>query len=315
MSGLVIFLLIVLIFMTNRKSAVVALILYVCLQGCSKGFHNEPKPSIGGANFTIDLLPPDKITKDPNTGNIYLQELIKQLKNKKWSTSSTSADYFESHLWRPYVDMHIKLQKYSTIEGLAFRNKSVMYNLIPKKILKKYFMPQFDIDPDNMTKHKTKFNGSHWIIKPTAGRKGEGITVVKSYKNFEQFMKNAESPHILAKYIDKPLLLNNSNFVMRSFFILYKTPSVLKTYLIPFTIVRKSKLPFKLSKYNKDIHNLHRDNTVQREYKEYFPKVVGKNHTPNMVMQIKDIIHGIKPILTAKCFKNADTCYRFLVWI
>ena len=50
-------------------------------------------------------------------------------------------------------------------------------------------------------------NKSMWIMKPGGLSRGRGIKVYKSLENILDFFKNKDTPWVVMKYIENPLIL------------------------------------------------------------------------------------------------------------
>ena len=71
--------------------------------------------------------------------------------------------------------------------------------------LKSEYCEQFDLTgPDNI-----------WIMKPGGLSRGRGIKVYKSLTKMLDFFKNKDTPWVVQKYIENPLVVTTQNGAIR----------------------------------------------------------------------------------------------------
>lgn len=84
------------------------------------------------------------------------------------------------------------------------------------------FLPEYFLLPDEINEfeeHLKENEDATYIAKPSKGKAGKGIRLLKSFK---ELPKGAyENEYLLQKYIDNPLLVNGKKFDARLYVLIY----------------------------------------------------------------------------------------------
>ncbi|GLV37904.1 Tubulin tyrosine ligase-like 3A [Carabus blaptoides fortunei] len=104
-----------------------------------------------------------------------------------------------------------------------------------------------------------------WILKPHLGSCGCGILVCRTLKYIlDMVQAKKESKYVIQKYIERPLLIYNTKFDIRQWFLVTCMP-YLKVWMYKECYLRFSSQIFDLKKLNESIHLT--NNSVQCKYK------------------------------------------------
>ena len=99
-------------------------------------------------------------------------------------------------------------------------------------------MPDSFLLPDeiqDLEMHMRHFPNQTFICKPSKGRGGEGITLVRK---FSDLPKNAfTNEYLIQKYVENPLLINNKKFDVR-LYVLIKGVNRIEAYMFDEGICR-----------------------------------------------------------------------------
>ncbi|XP_044729067.1 tubulin glycylase 3A-like [Chrysoperla carnea] len=116
-----------------------------------------------------------------------------------------------------------------------------------------------------------------WLVKPAYGSRGNNIHVLSSYKDIHRLVTKPDqrTRWVIQKYVEQPLLIYNTKFDIRIWFIIKSKPFeiwVYKEYYLRF-----SSRPFNLSNYHESIHLT--NYSVQKKYKNcYFHTDLPENN-------------------------------------
>lgn len=176
-------------------------------------------------------------TKDPLDSNMYWYGLalrdqdIEQLKQKKCMINRY-----------PLMDHFAKKNIFCVIVSRLQRFFPKEYKFIPESFL----LPDEMSDLELHMKHNTSHT---FICKPSKGRGGEGISLIKKFGDLPKAAYQHE--FLVQRYIDNPLLISNKKFDVR-LYVLIKGVNRIEGYLCEEGIVR-----FCTSNYKKpDVQNL-----------------------------------------------------------
>lgn len=105
-----------------------------------------------------------------------------------------------------------------------------------------------------------------WIVKPSGFNCGNGITVLNDENKIMNYMKKKLSNvYIIQKYIERPLLVYNTKFDIRQYFLVHMDGTNLNVWLYNNCYLKFSSQEFTLSNFSREIHVT--NHTVQKMFK------------------------------------------------
>ncbi|XP_058819906.1 tubulin glycylase 3B-like [Topomyia yanbarensis] len=94
-----------------------------------------------------------------------------------------------------------------------------------------------------------------WILKPGNRCRGIGIMIFRDDRKLLDYVdRNSELKYVAQKYIEKPLLIHNTKFDIRQYFLITFTGNQLKVWMYRNSYLRFSSLEFNLDDFNEAIH-------------------------------------------------------------
>ncbi|XP_044266820.1 tubulin glycylase 3B-like isoform X2 [Tribolium madens] len=157
-----------------------------------------------------------------------------------------------------------------------------------------------------------------WILKPTASSRGRGIHMCRTLQYVLKIVKqNSNIRYIIQKYIERPLLIYNTKFDIRQWFLISNC-SPLTIWMYKECYLRFSSQTYNLRKLHESIHLT--NNSVQCKYKNAsldtalpsynmwdsndFQRYLANIGYPN---SFKDIVYaGMKQSITAAVMMHQD---------
>ncbi|XP_059059346.1 tubulin glycylase 3A-like isoform X2 [Achroia grisella] len=105
-----------------------------------------------------------------------------------------------------------------------------------------------------------------WIIKPAYCSRGRGIRMASKLGVITNLLNKANAKHVIQKYIEEPLLIYDTKFDIRQYYL------VTSTYPLTIWMYANCYLKFSSQKYN--LNNYHEsihltNNAIQKKYKNY----------------------------------------------
>lgn len=155
-----------------------------------------------------------------------------------------------------------------------------------------------------------------WILKPFNGCMGQGIYLCRTLEYIMKTIRiNSSKKYIVQKYVEKPLLIHNTKFDIRQWFVVSTTPR-LTIWLYKDCYLRFSSQNYTLNRLNEAIHLT--NNSVQRKYRNCdrhhdlptcnmwdsarFQDYLASIGKPNAYKEI--IYEGMKQAITATVLMN-----------
>jgi len=163
-----------------------------------------------------------------------------------------------------------KISKFPTTSALSRKDKMwVNYRRMQKKHGKKFFafLPEtYNLPADlKLLQWKMKKNPSIWIAKPPGASCGNGIVLVKNYKDIPE-RKNALS---VQKYITNPMLINGLKFDLRLYVVMTSVDPI-KLYIYEDGLVRFATRPYSPSDENLNDKFIHLTNySVNKDNEDF----------------------------------------------
>ncbi|XP_053691814.1 tubulin glycylase 3B [Sabethes cyaneus] len=94
-----------------------------------------------------------------------------------------------------------------------------------------------------------------WILKPGNRCRGQGIMIFSDDRKLLDYVdSNSDMKYIAQKYIEKPLLIHNTKFDIRQYFLITFTGNQLKVWMYRDCYLRFSSHEFSLDDFNEAIH-------------------------------------------------------------
>lgn len=149
------------------------------------------------------------------------------------------------------------LQKKDTVRIIDGRSVE-LYLLEIRKLVKTAlnFFPHMRIDGQR----------NAWILKPSSSNRGNGIKILDKENQIMDFLKkNANCSYVLQKYIECPLLIYNTKFDIRQYFIVTVDGKRLRLWMYRNCYLKFSGQEFSLNNYARCVHLT--NHTVQKFYK------------------------------------------------
>ena len=156
-----------------------------------------------------------------------------------------------SDLTKDQINLLKPFQKYSHFLNKFDLGSKSGYDQIMKELMIKtnenfLFYPESYYLPNDLDLFRNNFNNSkNWILKPSGGSRGEGITIIN------EFSINTTESFIAQKYIENPLLINGYKFDLR-FYVALISIDPLKIYIYENGLVRIASDKYE----DNSIHNL-----------------------------------------------------------
>ncbi|XP_055388172.1 tubulin glycylase 3B [Condylostylus longicornis] len=119
----------------------------------------------------------------------------------------------------------------------------------------KLFWPTLEVDGYN----------NIWILKPANSCRGNGILIEKSYNEIIEFVnKNPNRKFIVQKYIERPLLIYNTKFDIRQYFLMTITDQFISIWMYKDCYLKFSSQEYDIHDFKESIHIT--NNSVQKKY-------------------------------------------------
>ncbi|KAM3962803.1 tubulin glycylase 3A [Aphomia sociella] len=177
--------------------------------------------------------------------------LKKQHKDIDCSLSSVSIGQ-----WNAFLRKYYKIIAKDDVFQEDTENKLPLYLGYAKFLLKEIhrYRPQLSCE------------GCHniWIIKPAHCSRGRGIRMASKLGVITNILNKANAKHVIQKYIEEPLLIHDTKFDIRQYYLVTSTyPLVIWMYTDCY--LKFSSQKYSLKNYHESIHLT--NNAVQRKYK------------------------------------------------
>ncbi|KAK4879115.1 hypothetical protein RN001_007261 [Aquatica leii] len=192
-----------------------------------------------------------------NTFQFAIEEIKKMVRKCNHEDIDYEIEEAETHEWNNFLENFYRIVHI----GLKFKGDGVV---TVKKLLEqakplldqiKIFWPSFDID------------GMYniWILKPANSCRGQGIHLCRTLQYVLKVIRiNSTKKYVIQKYIEKPLLIHNTKFDIRQWFLI-SNANPLTIWIYKDSYIRFSSQLYSLSRLNEAIHLT--NNSIQHKYK------------------------------------------------
>lgn len=115
-----------------------------------------------------------------------------------------------------------------------------------------------------------------WIVKPSLSNRGEGIFVSNERQKILDYINQDERDYVIQKYIENPLLIYDSKFDIRFYFVISIDRRFFRGWAHPSCHIKLASQAFDLNCYDEAIHvtNI----TVQKKYTQRTSEHLPANH-------------------------------------
>lgn len=199
-----------------------------------------------------------------------------------------------------------------------FTNKNYLHLIVPKDNVMTTYLYN---TKNNLNEFKNIFkNNKKWILKPSRGREGIGIKIVKNFNELENFYKHTikkinfkqikdKNQWVIQEYIDKPILYENRKFHLRVYFLIVDK----KIYYFSKYLIATAEQEYVEDRYfDKKIHDSHYNEKSIRNrlFPDDFEIEIDKLNKINK--DINSIFKYLKTsiVLPFKCYKEDKNCYE-----
>jgi len=258
--------------------------------------------------------------------SVYLKDsrIEKYFSDKDWKR----ADKKEKNVTLLYLDyLNIYDRKYwsyhSKIKNLIGEDK---HKFTDKSNLDFYIQKPFTLYTypysigQNLESFKNRFKkDKKYILKPTKGREGIGIEIVKNYHELTKFFDvdvkkidfkgvKERQKWVIQEYLENPMLYQNRKFHLRVYFLIVDT----KIYYFTRYLIITAAKEYKNSDFdNKEIHDSHYgENSIRNKIfpedfmeKDYIEKI-----NKDIDKMFRDLKSNLK--LPMNCYPEDDNCYE-----
>lgn len=186
-----------------------------------------------------------------------LNECAKFIKKCTHEDIDNPVDEAEDYEWNEFLENYYKIvhignhfqqSQFETEETMLHKTNMMI------KSLKKYW-PYFQMDGYM----------NIWILKPVRGSRGVGIHICRTLQYvLKVITENKNSRYVIQKYIEKPLLIFNTKFDIRQWFLISSTLP-LTIWMWKVCYLRFSSQTYNLKKLHESIHLT--NNSIQCRYK------------------------------------------------
>lgn len=91
------------------------------------------------------------------------------------------------------------------------------YAFVPRSFVLPY-------EEDECKREMGRAPGRTWILKPSSGLQGAGISLVNDFSEVEEIAKQGE--YVCQTYVDRPFLINKKKFDLRLYLVIYGTENM-----------------------------------------------------------------------------------------
>lgn len=250
-------------------------------------------------------------------------------KDKKWLELKKG-----KNLTLLYLDsMNIYKSKYYTYKPFIrnlmgdekhnLSNKSNLSYCVSQKYLMNYH--NFNIE-DDIEKYNIIFKNKTYILKPSKGREGIGIKIVRNFDEFKNFFEKEFKTinfkkikdldkWVIQEYIETPMLFMKRKFHLRVYFLIFDKEIF---YFTKFIIATAAK-EYRNSDYEDiDIHDSHyneksiRDKIFPEDFNIYGDIEKDEKLIIKINKQVNDMFIDVKKNinLPIKCYPGDKNCYE-----
>lgn len=93
-----------------------------------------------------------------------------------------------------------------------------------------------------------------WLVKPTSSGEGQGIKLFDSVESIKDHIDSKNDKFIVQKYIERPLLIYNTKFDLRQYFMVTIDDEYWRAWSHPICSVKLASEEFSLDSFNECIH-------------------------------------------------------------